>query len=207
MPFNFSKTSYEEIFNKVEDSELLSEDFKDYLNQLNKTRDKWCYAFKKNDEIIGVQTTSRIESLHSSMKRLIRTKCSLTEMTLRLLKFAHQTCSPRDFEDNIVQDSLVEMLSKNAVLVKIQAKYTTYIYNKCLLHYVQSAKYKVTKSRNVYSIVEHENNQHKYSITLKSQKFECNCYFWIQWGIPCVHMFAIPSQGSKNFSKKNRLAD
>ena len=145
LPFNYSRSSYEDIFEKAKNCNLVSKEVKDYLVGLNQTREKWAYAFKKSEHIIGIQTTSRIESLHSSMKRLVRTKCSLKEMILRLIQFTYQINTLKDTEDNIIQDSLVDILSKNIVLSQIQENYTSYTYNKCLIQFFQASNLKATK--------------------------------------------------------------
>jgi len=129
------------------------------------------------------------------MKRLVRTKCFLKEIILRLLQFTYQTNSSKDVEDNIVQDSLVEILSKNIVLGKIREDYTSYVYNKCLIQFIQASNFQATKYRaNHFNIVSYDKDYTtKYKILVKNGKFECDCAYSNQWGLPCSHMFSLNS--------------
>ena len=52
-------------------------------------KEKWYLTFRKEDKILAIQTTSRLESLNSMIKSLISRKCSLTELFLRLVEFGH----------------------------------------------------------------------------------------------------------------------
>ena len=89
LPFIPSKEKSKEILREVENSPNIKKENKTYLKKLDEYKEKWALAYRKDDYIIGVQTTSRIESLHALMKKFIRSKCGLTELFYRLVEFAH----------------------------------------------------------------------------------------------------------------------
>ena len=72
LPFNNSRHSYEEIMNKILDSTNISDDNKKYIKSLDETKEKWSLTWRKEEFIIGIQTTSRMESLHAMVKKFIR---------------------------------------------------------------------------------------------------------------------------------------
>src|SRR5687767_11797381 len=88
LPFNKSQDAFQKVYKKIAKSKIIEQATKQYLIDLSETKEQWCAAYRKEDAIFGVQTTGRIESLHSLMKKTIRTKCLLSELVIRLINFA-----------------------------------------------------------------------------------------------------------------------
>jgi len=190
LPFNNSQKKYEEIKKQILSSKVISQENKTYMEKLNDTKEKWCYAYRKDESILGIQTTSRIESLHALMKRNIRSKCSLTELLIRLIEFAHNK-NNHQIEEK-VDDEIVRALSKNTFLTKIKEKYSEYIFDKCILNFVKASNLKSKKKKtHFYEVTSTDpNDKQIYTVTIVNSILNCTCFYNMQWGIPCSHMFA-----------------
>lgn len=174
----------------ISESEIISEENKHYIKELNKSKEKWALAFRKEEYILGIQTTSRMESLHSMIKNIIRSKCSLIELSIRLLNFAHGK-NTTIIEDK-VEASVIEALSQTFILRKIKEKYSGYIFNKCVINYIKASNFKSMKKKtNSYEVVSLDHQDYKTTVSLSKSVFSCSCWNNKQWGIPCAHIFAI----------------
>jgi len=132
-----------------------------------------------------------MESLHSTIKMLIRSKCSLPELFHRLVEFANGKNFQKQEEK--IGSELVELLSKNYILSKIKDVYSNYIYDKCLLSFLKSESYKSTKKkRNMYEVIPYDESidSKKFIVTLEDNNFNCTCWYSKQWMIPCLHIFS-----------------
>ena len=144
LPFNPSKNKFKEICKEIKDSDIIATETKEYFENLCESQEKWSLAFRKEESIIGVQTTSRIESLHNLIKNYIRSKCSLTELVIRLICFA-KVKNSQNVEEEKISNDVFNLLSKNLILANIKEKYSNYAYQKCLISFAQSLSLKITK--------------------------------------------------------------
>jgi len=89
LPFQRARQKYPEIILNLVNSNLFSDGAKEYIKELEGFKEWWTLASRKENFIMGVQTASRIGSLHAIMKKFIRSQCSLTEFCFRLVEFAY----------------------------------------------------------------------------------------------------------------------
>jgi len=200
LPFISSKEIYERTLDEISTSEIISDQNKKYIESLHESKEKWSLAFRKEEYILGIQTTSRIESLHGIIKKFIRSKCNLNELFIRLLKLSNGRNYIKEFEESI-ENEITSVLSQNFILSKLKEKYTEFIYNKCLLGYIKAQSYKSTKlKRNCYEVISLDpNNSTKFLVKIEDNYLNCNCWFGKQWGIPCLHMFSTASLAPDKF--------
>ena len=200
LPFEPSKEKYNATVLNVSKSELSSDENKKYIEFIDSFKEKWALAFRKEQFILGIQTTSRMESLHSMIKMLIRSKCSLPELFHRLVEFANGKNYQKQEEK--LDNDLIDLLSKNYILSKIKDVYSDYIYQKCLMSFLKAESYKSTKKkRNTYEVVSYdESNINTFIVTVRDNNFNCTCWYSKQWMIPCLHIFATASLQSDKFS-------
>jgi len=186
--------------NKILDSTNISDDNKKYIKSLDETKEKWSLAWRKEEFIIGIQTTSRMESLHAMVKKFIRSKNSLPELFLRIIEFSLGKNATSEGEDKIEND-FMEVLSKNIFLSKLKEEYSGFAYNKCMINFVKAQGYKCIKlSRSSFQITNYDsNNDTRYIVKIEDSAFLCSCWYAKQWGIPCCHMFATFSLSPESY--------
>ena len=141
-----------------------------------------------------------MESLNSMIKRLIRSKCSLPELVYRLLNFAKGKNQAFEFTEE-KSNEIINILSKNYILSKIKEEYSDFIYNKCLLGFIKAQSYQCDKvKKNVYEIVSIDPSDiRKFKVECDSNGLSCGCWYNKQWGVPCLHMFAVTTLSPEKF--------
>jgi len=190
LPFIASEKKYVEILTQVEESEVIPLEKKSYLKNLDGTKEKWCLAYRKEENILGIQTTSRMESLHAMMKSILTSRCSLTELLIRLLDFAFAK-SLQESESKTTNE-VMNLLSKNLILSRVKEICSDYIYQKCVMNFVQASNFKVQKKKKGYEVVSMDSNsQRKINVKTFNSKLECECWYYKQWEIPCSHIFSV----------------
>ena len=180
-----------QIMEQAKDSQCLSDEKKNYLSKISEYKEKWCLAFKKEEQILGIQTTSRLESLNSMTKSIISTKCSLTELIIRLIEFGHVKNSQEREEQK--ENELLKVFSKSIVLSHLKERYTDFIYAKCALNFVTALNFKSSKKKtNIYEVTPIDSTQNfKYSVEISEFSLCCTCTYFKQWGIACCHIFSV----------------
>ena len=190
LPFQRNRQKYSETILNIVNSSLVSDDAKAYIKELEGFKERWASAYRKEDFIIGVQTTSRIESLHAIIKKFIRSKCSLTEFCFRLVEFANG--KNEQVKKEAINDPILNLLGKNVILSRIKEDYSDFIYNKCLVSFALAAGLKSLKIKsNIYEVTSFQDDvEKKYIVTLENSQFICTCWYNKHWGIPCSHIIA-----------------
>ena len=77
LPFVMKEEIFNQIIEGAENSSFLSENQKKYLNNKISYRENWAKCLIKKEFAAGLSTTSRIEGLHSVLKRYLTSNSCL----------------------------------------------------------------------------------------------------------------------------------
>jgi len=80
LPFLTSEDKFKDIFNEVKDSEHITENQSDYLEEKFQSKKMWARCFLKDRFIGGVSTTSRVEGFHAKQKAYLTSNSNLQQI-------------------------------------------------------------------------------------------------------------------------------
>lgn len=71
LPFLKCAKTFENIFEKIMESEILTPKIKQYFKQIHQKKEEWARCFNLKVFTAGITTNARIESFNASIKRFL----------------------------------------------------------------------------------------------------------------------------------------
>lgn len=142
LPFITSLPKFEYTINSIKESGALSKKQLEYLDFKLQTKDFWAKCLIKNNFVAGVSTTSRVESLHSVLKKRLNPRSRLCEVLsqFRSIERAQIQLFKEEFTRH-TKTPANHSLNKDALLTELKALYSPYAIDKvskkldkCLLY-------------------------------------------------------------------------
>jgi len=222
LPFVTCEKKFEEKIQKIWDSSKLSEQEK-YLREELKTKYKWAKCYTKSSFCAGVYTTSRVDGLHSVLKKHLNSNSNPSLKKLFNCFHELETLQLQRFEEEYHRHPKKSGLFYSNPLKDIKTSCTEYIYHKIVPKFSKALNYVLEPFGNIKNswlsnlILKFINLNRKVYIPDKKQKAHiiklqnaillCDCQESVFEGIPCRHELCVYVKGGKsietlNFNKK-----
>lgn len=148
LPFCKDKEEYIDIYNKINESEYVSDELSDFLMKKDKVKTKWCKAFMMENFTAGICTTSRIESKHRTLSSYLNSRSKLCTV-LQTFKEIESNESKKFIEEEFAKDD--EKVICNIIILKeLTQFFGEYVMAKIKINISKALNYKVTKKGNCW---------------------------------------------------------
>lgn len=142
LPFISRKTKFETYVKELTKSKALSTDEKRYLEDLLSRKDKWAKHVIKSQFGGGVSTTSRVEGLHSVLRKYLTSKSSIQNVFYCFREIEDSQIEKFNNEFYTIKD--VKSAETLIFLQKIKEVYPEYTVKKMVSKYFKSLDYTQT---------------------------------------------------------------
>jgi len=187
LPSFLSKEKVMEIFDMIKENPNLKSI--DYFKNLEETKELWSPAFRKENFLLRIRSTQRIERMNRSIKTKISSKVTLNELFLRLLSL-HEEITNHDFEDQEMTSLITHysLLNGCPILKSINDHISLYAYEQTLLQLGNSLSWQLQEKEDHFQLFQNE-----YSLKVEKigeDLLYCSCYYSRSMRIPCQHILA-----------------
>jgi hypothetical protein len=185
-----------------------------YLEKLCLTKEKWAKAYHVRTFDCAINTTSRVESWNSTIKKYLNSKSEFVD----LITFIKETETHTNFYSPKYKNTVYAILEKDILLQKIKELVAPMIYDKVIWQYVLSRnpytkkELKPQNSEKLFQIFLEEKKEtsndesdiekvegeslykplRKYMVSV-GEKITCDCGLFETCGLICRHIFFICS--------------
>ena len=143
LPYSEYEQAYLDSYNKILESDDVSQNFKDYLKIKHKDKHLWVKCYMKRNFTCGMVTSSRIESKHNVYKKYLNGNSRLSELYAIFQEL--ENLEVANYNNEIQKFTLKQNndLNKYNLIEKSKGLYGKYILEKLKSNIIKSLKYKV----------------------------------------------------------------
>ena len=151
LPFCEYIEQFENLSEKIIESDYVSDELKDYLEEKFSKKNLWVKGYMKEKFTCGICTSSRIESKHRVYKKYLNSTTRLACL-FRVFKDLEEVEITNFKEEVSKLDVLENQNLENSDLIKqFQSTYSTYVIRKLKNNLMESVNYSVEKkSTNIW---------------------------------------------------------
>ena len=151
-------------------------------------KERWCFAFKKDQPCLKINTTSRIESINAIIKSELNSSTCLIQLFYRVLQMSNHRLNSSYPDGNAYCGPLIESLSQNLIMVSLQESLSMYAFGQVATNLKEAFNHEVKLYRGILTIKVSD----EYQIQVKKKSLlKCNCKYFLTIGLLCSHLLAV----------------
>ncbi len=187
MTYANTDAEYDTAYKHLLNEQTIPDSFKTYFtDNWHSCKSLWCTADRKNLLTLGNNTNNRIENFNKQLKRIVKPSMHLSESLRILIEMPFSRANDmgykqyREIGSRIdASTSLPAIISANLTILGTDLVATQY------KKFIQHEEYATLREKTNEVIVCRDNRQY----TITNENRECSCSFFMNFRLPCWHIF------------------
>ena len=175
------------MFQKLLNSEKITQITKDYYKGKYNEVEKWCFAYKKLLPCLKIGTTSRLEGLNAIIKSQINASSSLVELFYRLLEIGNHALNLPFPDLSPINATLVESQVENTIIKSLKPLISDFAFEQTVSNLLKAFSHQVKLYKGTFTVKISDD----YELKIEKEEFTCSCKYFSVFGIPCSHLLCI----------------